>query len=63
MSKKIEIFDNFEDPQQADKERRWSMTPIERLKILEILREQMYGKDDSTTRVQRVFEVIDFPER
>lgn len=44
----------------SDEKAYWlSKTPYERLQALELMRQIVYGYDPSTTRLQRVFEVVD----
>ena len=40
-----------------------SLSPSERLAALELMRQIAYGYDAATTRLQRVFEVIERPAR
>ena len=44
----------------SDEKAYWkSKTPIERLYALESMRQIVYGYDPATTRLQRVFEVVE----
>ena len=45
---------------ETDEREFWlSKTPSERLAALELMRQVIYGYDPSTTRLQRVFSVVD----
>jgi hypothetical protein len=49
---------------RSDERAHWPQkTPLERLEALEFLRQIMYGYDPATTRLQRVLEVIELPQR
>ena len=48
---------------QNDKEYWLSKTPIERLEVVEFLRQINYGYDPSTSRLQRFFEVVDISQK
>lgn len=44
---------------ESDHKAYWlSKTPAERLEAVELMRQIIYGYDPSTTRIQKVFEVI-----
>ena len=51
----------MDDPD--DKEYWLTKTPQERLEALELLRQLNYGYDPTTTRLQRVLEVVERPRR
>ena len=52
--------DNLYD--ESDEKAYWkSKSPIERLEALELMRQVIYGYDPATARLQRVFEVAEFP--
>lgn len=44
-----------------DKEYWLSKTPQERLAALELMRQINYGYDPTTARLERVFEIVEFP--
>jgi hypothetical protein len=47
---------------EPDEKAYWlSKTPHERLLALEFMRQVSYGYDPSTARLQKVFEIIEFP--
>ena len=47
---------------ESDEKAYWlSKTPQERLEALEIMRQIVYGYDPATTRLQRVFAVVEHP--
>jgi hypothetical protein len=47
---------------ESDEKAYWkSKSPLERLAALELLRQVIYGYDPATARLQRVFEVAEFP--
>ena len=49
---------------ESDDKAYWrSKTPLERLEALEYMREVAYGYDPATSRLQRVLEIADFPQR
>jgi hypothetical protein len=49
---------------ESDTRAYWrSRTPEERLQVVEFLRQLVYGDDLATSRIQRVFEVIDLKQR
>jgi len=53
---------SLRDP--SDEKAYWlSKTPQERLEALELMRQIVYGYDPATTRLQRVFEVAQRPQR
>jgi hypothetical protein len=48
----------------SDEKAYWlSKTPYERLAAAELMRQIVYGYDPSTTRLQRVFEITQRPQR
>ena len=50
------------DQAEEDDKRYWhSKTPHERLEAVELTRQILYGYDPATTRLQRVFEIIERP--
>ena len=56
----VVISDLHED---SDERGYWlSRTPAERLRALELMRQVIYGYDPSTTRLQRVLSVLEFPQ-
>ena len=57
----FEVFDSFEDADQKQKEEWWAMTPYDRLVLLEQLRMQMYEDPENPPRLQRSFEVLQYP--
>ncbi len=49
---------------ESDEREYWlSKTPHERLLAVEYLRQVTYGYDPTTARLQRVFEIVEFPSR
>ena len=47
---------------ESDERAYWlAKTPSERLAALELMRQVIYGYDPSTTRLQRVFSVVESP--
>jgi len=62
MAGKLKVYNNFQEADDADRQERWSKSPAQRLKILESLRKLRYDKNKSANRLQRFFEVVDFPE-
>jgi len=49
--------------EESDEKELWlSKTPDERLEALEIMRQIVYGYDPTTTRLQRVFEVVELEQ-
>jgi hypothetical protein len=53
----FDIISLEDDP--GDREFWRSKTPEERMQALELLRQIVYGYDPATTRLQRVFEIVD----
>ena len=53
----IQIFDSFEDADEADRRERWAMTPGERLIALELLRSYHYPSGE-IPRLERIFESV-----
>jgi len=49
------------DDESDEKEYWLSKTPHERLLAVEYLRQVTYGYDPTTARLQRVFEIVEFP--
>ena len=48
------------DDQDEDEKEYWrNKSPHERLEALEKTREILYGKDSTTARLQRVFEIVE----
>jgi hypothetical protein len=48
----------------ADEKAYWlSKTPYERLAAVELMRQIIYGYNPATTRLQRIFEVINFSQK
>ena len=59
INKKIISVVSLKD--KDDSREYWlSKSPQERIQAIEFLRQIMYGYDPSTTRLQRVFEVVKF---
>lgn len=56
-------FDSFEEADQADRLERWSMTPEERMQVLEKLRSYQYPDGKPTPGLQRLLETAEFPRR
>ncbi len=52
---------NLHDEDAEDKTYWFLKSPRERLVALEYLRQVMYGYDPNTLRLQRVFEIAEFP--
>ena len=48
---------------QNNKEYWLSKTPVERLEVVEFLRQTNYGYDQATSRLQRFFEVTELSQR
>ncbi|MFA7237689.1 MAG: hypothetical protein WC058_12575 [Phycisphaeraceae bacterium] len=49
---------------QSDERAYWrSVSPADRLRTVEFLRQQQYGYDPATARLQRVFEVAQLERR
>jgi len=49
---------------KSDEKAFWlSKTPLDRLEAVELLRQIAYGYDPTTTRLQRVLEIAEFPPR
>jgi hypothetical protein len=48
--------------EQNDREYWLSKTPEERFEAIEIMRQINYGYDPTTERLQRVLEVVEFPQ-
>ena len=59
MKPNIQVFDSFEAADQAERQERWTMTPIQRLEILEQLRALKYRDGKTPPRLQRFLEVAD----
>ena len=57
----FKIFDSFEEAERDEKEYYLSLSPEQRLQIIELLREQYYGFP--LPRFQRVFEVVEQTQR
>lgn len=49
------------DDESDEKEYWLSKTPYERLLAVEFMRQIAYGYDPSSERLQRVFEIVEFP--
>ena len=56
-------FDSFEEADQADRVDRWSMTPEERMQVLEQLRSYQYPDGKTAPGLQRLLETAEFPQR
>ncbi|MGB1259991.1 MAG: hypothetical protein ACPG6P_08130 [Akkermansiaceae bacterium] len=54
---KLEVM-NFEEAEKQTDDYWRAATPTERLNGLEALREQLYGKNQSDRRIQRVLEIV-----
>jgi hypothetical protein len=55
------VASSFEEADQMDREYWWSLTPIERMRALELARQVAfnYGPGKPLPRFQRVFEVVE----
>ncbi len=61
VDRSVVVISNLRD--DADERDYWlSKTPAERLRALELMRQVIYGYDPSTTRLQRVLSVLEFPQ-
>lgn len=58
----IEVFHSFEEAEDAKRAYMWSLTPQQRLTILQRLREQRWG-DLAQAKIQKVFEFTRAPSR
>lgn len=57
----VSISDTLDD---ADEKAYWlAKTPEERFEAIELMRQIAYGYDPTTSRLQRVLEVAEFPPR
>ena len=54
----IQVFNSFEEAEKSQREYWWKQSPLERLKQAKFIREINYGRDDSTQRLPRFFEVV-----
>ena len=59
MEQVIQIFDGFEQADEAERQERWAMTPARRLEILERLRSLTYRDGNTAPRLQRLLEVVE----
>ena len=49
---------------KSDDKSYWlSKTPAERIEAVELMRQIIYGYDPSTTRLQRILEIVKRPQR
>lgn len=55
---KLEVVDSFEEAEAQTRAYWLSATPEERLNGLEALREQLYGDDPTSRRLQRFLEFV-----
>ena len=60
--KVIEVFQSFKESDDARRAYMWSLTPHQRLAILQHLREQQWG-DLARGEIQKVFEFTQAPSR
>ena len=58
----IEVFHSFKEAEDAKRAYMWSLTPQQRLAILQRLREQRWG-DLAQAKIQKVFEFTRAPSR
>ena len=58
MEKVVAIYSSFEEADRADQQQRWSMSPQERLALLEELRSRLYPNRESPPRLQRTVEFV-----
>ena len=58
----IEVFHSFKEAEDAKRAYAWSLTPQQRLAILQRLREQRWG-DLAQAKIQKVFEFTRAPSR
>lgn len=54
----LETVDSFAEAEAQTRAYWHAATPAERLNALELLREQLYGEDQSSRRLQRVLEIV-----
>ena len=57
----VQIFESFDEADEADKIERWALKSGERLQILEKLRRNYYPDGKTAPRLQRFFESVEFP--
>ncbi len=57
----LQVFNSFEDADQADRMERWAMTSEERLLVLEQLRGYLYPDGRTAPRLQRLLESAQLP--
>jgi hypothetical protein len=58
----FKVYSSFEEAEAADRAYWHSRTPAERLTAVELMRQNVYGYDPATARLQRVFEVVQLKE-
>jgi len=57
----VKVGTIFDD---SDEKAFWlTKSPLDRLEAVELLRQIAYGYDPSTTRLQRILEITEFPPR
>ncbi len=59
MEKSLQVFDSFEQADEATRRERWAMTPGQRFEILEQLRSYRYPDGKTAPRLLRVLEVVE----
>ena len=62
----IAVCGDFEEIEAADRSEHWSLSPAERLRRAEFLRQIAFsplGYDPATARVRRVLEVVELDRR
>ncbi len=53
LERTLRHFNTFEEAEQADLEENWAMSPLERLALVETLRQKLFGYDPLTNRLPR----------
>jgi len=61
--KTLQSFSSFEEADAAERANDKAMTPCQRLKLLERLRNAHYPDGRTPSRIQRVLEMVDAPRR
>jgi hypothetical protein len=60
---KLRVFKSFEEADAAEREESWAMSPAERLRACEVLRQLNYGygKGQPLPYLQRILKVVELP--
>lgn len=59
----VQTFSSFEEAEEADLEFYRSLTPVQRIEMFLQMLEFVWPGDGASTRLERVYRIVEFPPR